>query len=147
MAPVAAKQVEAVAVTKPILAFLLLATCNLFAQEKKKDLPPPELHIIYSYYMQDGNNSAVTGGTGTEELHYHGPAVVVHIPTDSLATLSINAGVDVLVFGNNLEYDEAIPTRAIEVITKMVEKGIISKERIQQSYDRIMRAKRQIGLN
>lgn len=64
---------------------------------------------------------------------------------ETLLEKSINAGVDVLVFGNNLEYDELIPTKAIAVISKMVEKGTISKERIKESYNRVIVAKRQGG--
>ncbi len=73
-------------------------------------------------------------------------AVNAQFGFETLLEKSINAGVDVLVFGNNLEYDELIPTKAIAAITKMVEMGVISKERIQQSYNRVMKAKRQIGL-
>lgn len=57
---------------------------------------------------------------------------------------SINAGVDVLVFGNNLEYDEMIPTKAIKIIQKMVENGEISQDRIHQSYQRILKTKQLI---
>ncbi len=60
---------------------------------------------------------------------------------ETIIEKSINAGVDVLVFGNNLEYDEMLPTKVIEVLTKLVANGTISKERIQQSYDRITKAK------
>lgn len=59
---------------------------------------------------------------------------------------AINAGVDVLVFGNNLVYDEQIPTKAIATITKLVEEGTISKDRIIQSYERILQTKQKILL-
>lgn len=65
---------------------------------------------------------------------------------ETIIEKSINAGVDVLVFGNNLEYDELIPTKAIDIISKMVANGTISKTRIQQSYDRIMATKEKINL-
>lgn len=35
---------------------------------KKRKLTLDEINIVSSYYSQDGNNSAVTGGIGTEEL-------------------------------------------------------------------------------
>lgn len=35
---------------------------------KKKKLSVEEINILSSYYSQDGNNSAITGGTGTEKL-------------------------------------------------------------------------------
>lgn len=55
---------------------------------------------------------------------------------------SINAGVDILVFGNNLEYDEAVPKKAVSLIVSMIENGEISKGSIEESYKRIMEAKR-----
>ena len=73
-------------------------------------------------------------------------AVNAQFGFETLLEKSINAGVDVLVFGNNLEYDEMIPTKAIEAITKMVEQGTISRERIMESYNRIIRTKRQLEL-
>ena len=35
---------------------------------KERKLRIDEVNFVSSYYMQDGNNSAVTGGTGTEKL-------------------------------------------------------------------------------
>ncbi|MCX6318780.1 MAG: DUF3570 domain-containing protein [Bacteroidetes bacterium] len=37
-------------------------------QYKKRKLSFEEANLVTSYYRQDGNNSAVTGGTGTEKL-------------------------------------------------------------------------------
>jgi beta-N-acetylhexosaminidase len=52
--------------------------------------------------------------------------------------LSINAGVDIIVFGNNLIYDEEIASKAIAIIKELVDNGEISKDRINEAYDRIM---------
>jgi len=60
---------------------------------------------------------------------------------ETILQKSIEAGVDVLVFGNNLEYDEQIPEKAVKAISKMVTEGVVSKERIQTSYKRIMTVK------
>lgn len=37
-------------------------------QYKNRKLKLEEINLVSSYYSQDGNNSAVTGGTGTEQL-------------------------------------------------------------------------------
>ncbi len=60
---------------------------------------------------------------------------------ETILQKSIEAGVDVLVFGNNIEYDETIPARAVKAIVKMVEEGTISRERIELSYGRILEVK------
>jgi hypothetical protein len=57
--------------------FLLLFSIHMFAQTftldstqifGKRALKFEEANIVTSYYQQDGNNSAITGGVGTEKL-------------------------------------------------------------------------------
>jgi beta-N-acetylhexosaminidase len=55
--------------------------------------------------------------------------------------LSINAGVDIIVFGNNLIYDEEIASKAIAIIKMLVENGEIRKDRIDEAYERIVKMK------
>jgi beta-N-acetylhexosaminidase len=56
--------------------------------------------------------------------------------------LAIDAGVDILLFGNNASvYDPAIAEKATKIIRALVDGGAISRERIDQSYRRIMKLK------
>jgi beta-N-acetylhexosaminidase len=50
---------------------------------------------------------------------------------------AINAGVDVLIFGNNLHYEPDIAEKAIEIIQKLLREGKIEKETIERSLARI----------
>jgi beta-N-acetylhexosaminidase len=50
---------------------------------------------------------------------------------------AINAGVDVLIFGNNLHYEPDIADRAIGIIQQLVREGKIEKETIEKSLARI----------
>ena len=59
---------------------------------------------------------------------------------------AILAGVDVLVFANNSVYEPDIVPQAVEIIKQMIENGIISEERIEESYRRIIDAKENLGL-
>jgi len=54
---------------------------------------------------------------------------------ETILQKSIEAGIDVLVFG------ETIPRRAVKAIAKMVAEGRISRERIELSYGRILHVK------
>lgn len=56
--------------------------------------------------------------------------------------LAIEAGVDVLLFGNNTAYDPAVTIKATAIIRSLVAKKLISEERIEQSYRRIMELKK-----
>ncbi|MDX2129928.1 MAG: glycoside hydrolase family 3 N-terminal domain-containing protein [Chloroherpetonaceae bacterium] len=56
--------------------------------------------------------------------------------------LAIEAGVDILVFGNNLVYDSNLVPKAHAAIKNMVTSGKVSKKRIDESFQRIARLKR-----
>lgn len=68
-------------------------------------------------------------------------AITAHYGFETAIRKALEAGVDILVFGNNLSYDEEIVPRAIKVIRNLVDTGVISEARIDQSYQRIMRLK------
>jgi beta-N-acetylhexosaminidase len=57
--------------------------------------------------------------------------------------LAINAGVDVLVFSNNSPegYDPHLAQKALNTILELVNEGVITEQRIEESYRRIMRLK------
>lgn len=58
--------------------------------------------------------------------------------------LAILAGVDILAIANNLVYDPEIGVKTVNIIRGLVRDGKISPERIDQSYQRIMRLKARI---
>ena len=60
---------------------------------------------------------------------------------ETVVRMAVDAGVDVMTFGNNLEYEPDIAKRVIEIIEDLVEKGIVTKSRIEESYRRIMNLK------
>jgi len=59
---------------------------------------------------------------------------------------ALNAGVDMLVFGNNSVYQPDIVPNAVQIILDLVEEGAVSEERINEAYERVMETKRQLGL-
>ena len=40
-----------------------------------KKLNKTEIELVYNHYLQDGDNSAVTGGKGTEKMTVYGPSI------------------------------------------------------------------------
>lgn len=78
---------------------LLLCTC-VSAQKadstqvyKKRVLENAEIQILTSYYSQDGDFAAVSGGTGTEQLTDIHPTIVLAIPLNADDVLTANIGV------------------------------------------------------
>lgn len=60
---------------------------------KKRVLETTEVDFLTSYYTQDGDNAAVSGGIGTEELMDVTGTFVVSIPLNEDDVLTIDAGV------------------------------------------------------
>ncbi len=83
---------------KTLLLILCFTTLMAYSQDtivsyKKRVLESVEIDLLASYYSQDGDNAAVTGGIGTEELTDLASSIVVSIPLNDDAILKIDANV------------------------------------------------------
>jgi beta-N-acetylhexosaminidase len=79
----------------------------------------------------------------TDDMQMH--AITKHYGLEDAIRLSINAGVDIMTFSNNISgSDERTVDKVHSIIRGLVKRGVISEGRIDQSFDRIMRAKRQL---
>ena len=59
------------------------------------DIKKTDIELLYNHYVQDGSNSAVTGGIGTEKLIVYAPAIKVsHKSKQNI--FSLNAGADII---------------------------------------------------
>jgi len=73
-------------------------------------------------------------------------AITDHYGFEQAIKLALNAGVDVLAFGNNLIYDPEIAIKTHRIIKRLVMNGEIPEERINESYNRVMKLKNQLHL-
>jgi hypothetical protein len=114
--PTAAKQGAAAAATDPNGSFMrkiylhtalfFLSVLSSFAQTTPADsaafqnrkLKVTEVNFVSSYYTQDGDNSAVTGGTGTEKLTDVATTFDISLtktdPRSRVHTFRLEAGID-----------------------------------------------------
>jgi hypothetical protein len=53
-----------------------------------------DVNFLSSYYQQDGNNGAVTGGIGTEQLTDFTQKVIVKVPLNKKTTFKMDGGYD-----------------------------------------------------
>ena len=85
--------------TKIITVLLVLTSAQLaFGQDgylMKGNEEFVEIDFLSSYYDQDGNNGAVTGGIGTEKLTDFANILIVNIPIDSSQAINFSAGLDI----------------------------------------------------
>ncbi len=74
-----------------ILAFSAVPAA---AQSDTTDLENFDVDFLLSYYDQDGDHSAVTGGTGTEELQVFSPVIILGWRVNDRWTISADLGID-----------------------------------------------------
>ncbi len=72
---------------------------------KKRVLEATEVDFLTSYYAQDGDNAAVSGGIGTEELTDITGTFVVSIPLNDDDVLTIDAGVSAYTSASSSNVD------------------------------------------
>lgn len=79
----------------------------------------------------------------SDDMQMH--AITKHYGLEDAIKLAVNAGVDIMTFSNNIAgSEERTVDRVHKIIRDFVEKGEISAERIDQSFRRIMKLKKQL---
>ena len=73
-------------------------------------------------------------------------AITSHYGLEESVLLAVEAGVDLLCFGNNLNYDPDIAGKAAAIIARAVDAGRIPAARIDASCARVLALKRKAGL-
>ena len=105
-----------------LLTFFLTAT--LFSQEnenpetfKKRVLENTEIDFLTSFYSQDGDHAAVSGGKGTEELTDFAPTIVVSIPLNDDDVLTIDGAISAYTSASSSNIDPWDGSKAADPFT------------------------------
>lgn len=112
-------------------------------------------HIVNRNLEPDGHpgtlSEDIVSGILRKRLHFDGVvftddmqmhAITKYYGLEDAIRLAVNAGVDIMTFSNNISgSDERTVNKVHSIIRKMVETGAIKKERIDESYKRVMRLK------
>jgi len=75
------------------------------SEYKKRVLESTEVDFLSSYYSQDGDNAAVSGGIGTEDLDEFAPTLVVSVPLNDDDILTIDAGISAYTSASSSNID------------------------------------------
>ena len=104
------------------------------------DLPATLSHTILQGLLRDkmGYNGVII----TDDMQM-GAIAKMYSQRDAL-TLAINAGADMMIIANQQPDEWESPETIIDLIYQQVQAGAIPAERIQQSYERIMKLKQWI---
>jgi len=73
-------------------------------------------------------------------------AITSQFGLEESIALAINAGIDILCFGNNMNFDAEIGRKASDLILRLVESGKIPESRIDESFARVQRLKQKAKL-
>ncbi len=63
---------------------------------RKEKVNKTEIELMYSHYLQDGHNSAVTGGIGTEKLTVYSPNIKMKKTWENLRSFTFKGGSDII---------------------------------------------------
>lgn len=84
-----------------------------------------------------------SGVVFTDDMQMH--AIAKHYGLEDAIRMAILAGVDIMTFSNNISgSDERTVDKVHSIIRGMVKKGIITEARIDESFDRIMKLKKEL---
>ena len=106
-------------------------------------------HLLHSAFDKNHPatlSPAIIQGLLREKLGFDGPVISDDLQMRAItdryglaesACLALAAGVDMLIIGNNLEYDPQLMEKILPAIVTSIEKGKIPKKRIQQALQRV----------
>ncbi|EDN68877.1 glycosyl hydrolase, family 3 [Beggiatoa sp. PS] len=98
----------------------------------------------------------IVTGLLRENLEYDGvivsddmqmKAITSHYRFEVAIQKTLEAGIDIIVIGNNLKYEPDIVTRTVGIIKQLIQAGKITEARIEESYQRIQQLKSQFQTN
>ncbi len=115
-------------------------------------------HIVNKKLDPEGNpgtlSANILNGILRQKLNYHGvvfsddmqmQAITKHYGVEEAIRLAILAGIDIMTFSNNIMGSEdRTVDRVSQIIKGYVKSGVITRERIDESYQRIMQLKRKL---
>jgi len=118
---------------KTIISFALISGCHMATSQElfdsavdpdqkklkssyqmKDNTNEIEANFLSSYYNQDGNNSAVTGGIGTEALTDFANVFIINVPIDSINSVSLFAGADSYTSASSDNIDSNVSSASME---------------------------------
>lgn len=106
---------------------------HLFCTSLDGDVPASLSPLVINGLLRDG-----LGWQGTvisDDMQM--AAITAKYDLKEAIMLAVLAGNDILLFGNNLKWDETLPQKAYAALKELVDEGVIETSRIKQSWQRI----------
>lgn len=125
---------------KPNACGIVMSAHIVNRQLDESGLPATLSHTILTDWLRNKLN--FKGVIITDDMQMK--AISDNYGLDQALVLSINAGADMVVFGNNLTVEPQQPEQLIDIIEAKVKSGKISRERIDEAYQHIISLKKSL---
>lgn len=119
----------------------MVMTAHVFNARLDKDRPATLSRSVIDGLLR--KRLGFGGVVVTDDLQMR--AVAAHYGLKEAVRLIVQAGADVLLIGNNLDFDQDIAEKTLDTLMALVAEGSVSPERIRQSHARILELKRRMA--
>jgi beta-N-acetylhexosaminidase len=115
----------------------MVMTAHVFDARLDPDYPATLSRKVINGILRQGLGFA--GVVVTDDLQMR--AVAGRYGLKESVRLIVDAGADVLLIGNNLDFDADIAEKTLDALMELVAEGQVSPERLRQSFERIRKLK------
>lgn len=120
----------------------MIMTGHLFLRQFDPDYPATLSPLIVTSLLR--HQLQYDGLVVSDDMQMR--AITNHYGFAEAVVRAVNAGVDILVFGNNLDHDQKIVAKTVDILKTAVEDGRIPRERILRAYERIQATKSKLNI-
>jgi beta-N-acetylhexosaminidase len=120
----------------------MVMTTHIFNAKLDSEYPATLSHTIQTGILRE--KLGYKGVLISDDLQMK--AISDYYSMEETIRLVINAGVDILTFGNNTAYEPEKTSEIAEIIYHLVENNQVSESRINESYQRIIKLKQRFKL-
>lgn len=120
----------------------MIMTAHVFNRKLDSEFPATLSEKIIGKLLRE--DIGFKGVVISDDMNMH--AISKHYSVPFAIERAIKAGVDILLFGNNIDYDKDIASKAQTIISDLIRNGKISEKRIDESVERILILKQKRGL-
>ncbi len=117
-----------------------IMTAHIFNSKLDDQLPATLSKKILTGILRDSLN--FRGVIFSDDMQMK--AIADHYGLEAAVENAINAGVDIITFANNVTFDPDIVPKVTSIIKRLIDEGKIPVSRIDESYNRIMAAKKKL---
>lgn len=118
----------------------MVMTAHLYNKNWDKDSPATLSKTVITGMLR--RSLGFDGVVVSDDLQMG--AIAQTVGLEEAIRQAIYAGVDILLFGNNLNHDPQIARKATQIIKNLVARGDISPDRLHQSFQRIQQLKKRV---